>query len=66
MDIEGAEVDLLEALLKNKTINLINILYLEFHSQYQTKDLSLSTRRREKKILKDLSHKTNVNIRIWH
>ena len=66
MDIEGAEVDLLEALLKNKTINLINTLYVEFHSQYQTKDLSLSTRRREEKILKDLLHKTNVNIRIWH
>jgi|688.fasta_scaffold260201_1 FkbM family methyltransferase len=64
MDIEGAEVDLLEALIKEKTIHLINVLYIEFHSQYQTKNLSLITRQREEKILKNLSYLTNVTVRI--
>jgi hypothetical protein len=66
MDIEGAEVELLEALLKQKTANLISILYVEFHSQYQSEEQSLSTKKREDKILKDLSNDTNVNVRIWH
>lgn len=66
MDIEGAEVELLEGLIKDKTIDLIDILYVEFHSQYQIKDLSIATKRREDKILHDLSSGTNVNVRIWH
>ena len=37
MDIEGAEVEILEKLISTKLANLINILYVEFHSQYQVK-----------------------------
>lgn len=66
MDIEGAEVELLEGLLKEKTISLINILYVEFHSQYQATELAVSTKRREENILKDLSNETSVAVRIWH
>ena len=66
MDIEGAEVELLETLLEKNTINLISILYIEFHSQYQTEDCRLLTKKREEKILKRLSDDTNVNVRIWH
>jgi FkbM family methyltransferase len=66
MDIEGAEVELLEALLKEQTANLISTLYVEFHSQYQSENLSLQTRDREQKILDDLANKTDVNVRIWH
>lgn len=66
MDIEGAEVELLEALMKNNTINLISILYLEFHSQYQSEEHSLSTKKREEKILKHLTNDTNVSVRTWH
>ena len=32
MDIEGAEVDLLENLIDTKVIHKIDILYVEFHS----------------------------------
>lgn len=64
MDIEGAEVDLLEALIKEKTIRFINVLYIEFHSKYQTKNLSLITKQREEKILKDLQYFPNVAIRV--
>ncbi len=66
MDIEGAEVELLEGLIKEKTINIIDILYVEFHSQYQIKDKAIATKRREEKILKDLSSGTTVSVRIWH
>lgn len=66
MDIEGAEVELLEALLEKNTANLISILYVEFHAQYLSEEHSLSTKKREEKILKDLSENTNVNVRIWH
>ena len=65
MDIEGAEVDLLESLIKEKTINLIYTLYVEFHSHYQRDDMFASIKRREEKILYDLSNRTSVNVRIW-
>ena len=66
MDIEGAEVELLEALLEKNMINLISILYIEFHAQYQTEEHSLLTKEREEKILKCLSTDTDIKVRIWH
>ena len=66
MDIEGAEVELLEALLKHKKANLISVLYVEFHSQYQAIENSQSTRNREKQILKGFFEETDTNVRIWH
>ncbi len=66
MDIEGAEVDLLEHLIKEGTIDHINILYVEFHSQYQILSESMLTRKRERKILKLLSQRDNLKVRIWH
>lgn len=66
MDIEGAEVELLEGLLRENTINLIDTLYVEFHSQYQIEELAASTKTREDNILRDLSNETHVNVRIWH
>lgn len=66
MDIEGAEVELLEALLKQKKANLISVLYVEFHSQYQAIENSQSTRNREKQILKGFFEETDTNVRIWH
>ena len=66
MDIEGAEVALLEALLEKNTINLISVLYVEFHSQYQSMEHSLSTRKRENNIINRITNDTNVKIRIWH
>lgn len=65
MDIEGAEVDLLEHLIKERTIDHISFLYVEFHSQYQVISQSMITRKRERKILKLLSQR-NLKVRIWH
>lgn len=66
MDIEGAEVDLLEHLIKEKTIGCISILYVEFHSQYQTSIQSKITKARELKILKSLYKRNDLKVRIWH
>ena len=66
MDIEGAEVDLLEHLIKEGTIGHISILYVEFHSQYQILSQSKITKNREHKILKLLSQRDNLKVRIWH
>lgn len=66
MDIEGAEVELLESLLKEKTADLISVLYVEFHSQYQSEAHAQVTRQREDKILRALSEETSTLVRIWH
>ena len=47
MDIEGAEVDLLEKMIDNNTIKLINYLYVEFHSQYQEFPKSIITKKQK-------------------
>ena len=67
MDIEGAEVEILEKLISTKLANLINILYVEFHSQYQVKSKhSRLIRVREKKIIKSLKKFNNLYFRLWH
>jgi len=66
MDIEGAEVKILEKLIKNNTIGLIDILYVEFHSQYLKHQESKIIKAREKKIIKHLKSKKNFFLRIWH
>jgi FkbM family methyltransferase len=66
MDIEGAEVDLLETMIANKAIEHINVLYVEFHSQYQEPKASKATRIREDNIKSKIHNDTNTLLRIWH
>lgn len=66
MDIEGAEVDILEKLISTNLIQLIDILYVEFHSQYQEHDLSIITKKRETKIINSLRSFNSLSLRIWH
>tara|TARA_Y100000991_G_C21916140_1_gene324450 strand:+ start:293 stop:1003 length:711 start_codon:yes stop_codon:yes gene_type:complete len=67
MDIEGAEVEILEQLISTEVANLIDILYVEFHSQYQVKSKhSRLIRVREKKIIKSLKEFNNLYFRLWH
>ena len=42
MDIEGSEILLLKDMIKRKTINLINILYVEFHSFNKNSDKQIN------------------------
>jgi FkbM family methyltransferase len=66
MDIEGAEVELLEHLIANGAVNHINVLYVEFHSQYQVAPNSQINKQRELAILKSLKSNANIKVRIWH
>ena len=66
MDIEGAEVDLLENLIETKMIHKIDVLYVEFHSEYQSREFSNITKNREDKIINNLSKIPNLKFRIWH
>jgi hypothetical protein len=66
MDIEGAEVDLLEKMIADNSIDLVDYIYIEFHAQYQKPDLSKKTRLRELKIIEDLKKRPSINYRIWH
>ena len=66
MDIEGAEVELLEAMIADKSIDLIDLLYVEFHSPFQEKGMSKITRKREDEIVRQLKLNDKVKLRIWH
>lgn len=66
MDIEGAEIDLLENLISSGKINLIDILYVEFHSQYQSPSHSRFTSAREDQIVSRLKKQSSIKLRMWH
>jgi FkbM family methyltransferase len=66
MDIEGAEVDLLEKMIADRSIDLIDVLYVEFHSEYQKPEESAITQMREQRIISSIRQKTKVKLRIWH
>ena len=65
MDIEGAELDVLEHLLDSGSARLINTLYVEFHSQYQVSDRKEILKAREIKVLKSLRD-CGIKVRLWH
>lgn len=66
MDIEGAEVELLENMLDDGSIKYIDILYVEFHSQCLDSRLRGEMRKREERILRRLRDHTKTSVRIWH
>jgi FkbM family methyltransferase len=66
MDIEGAEVELLEKMIADDSINLIDYLYVEFHSQYQDKVNLEITKKREVEITNKLRLMKKFHFRIWH
>jgi hypothetical protein len=59
MDIEGSEILLLKDMIKRKTINLINILYVEFHNFNKNSEKEIN-------LIKNFIKKnTNVKFRPW-
>lgn len=66
MDIEGAEVELLEGLISSNAINYIDTLYVEFHSGFQKSYQAEITKKREEAILNSLACFPNLKLRIWH
>lgn len=65
MDIEGAENDVLEHLLRTGTHKLIDILYIEFHAVFLPPDMRGAERTREKIITRKL-RADGVKVRVWH
>lgn len=65
MDIEGAEIDLLEALLEGGAHRFIDTLYVEFHAQYQAEPERSRLRARERALVARLKA-TGMRVRIWH
>lgn len=65
MDIEGAEIKILEKLIELNLLDLIKILYVEFHAKYQKKFNQKLTKQREHKIIKALKSKKHLFLRIW-
>ena len=48
------------------TINFIDVLYVEFHSQFQDSTLSKITEIRENNIKKKIKSQAKPLLRIWH
>ena len=65
MDIEGAEIQLLESLIETGMINAIDILYVEFHSRFQGA-YAKKTKEREDEIINKLSTIPQFKLRKWH
>ena len=65
MDIEGAEIQLLESLIETGMINAIDILYVEFHSRFQGAHAK-KTKEREDEIINKLSMIPQFKLRKWH
>ena len=65
-DIEGYEIEILEKLLLTNIVSLIDIIYVEFHSQYLEPETSKERRERELQIIQSLKSFENVHFRLWH
>ena len=65
-DIEGLEIEILEKLLITNLIELIDIIYVEFHSQYLEPEISKGRRTRELQIIQALKSLKNIHFRLWH
>ena len=64
MDVEGAELDLLENLITADLIKYIDVLYVEFHSQYRCDDVADTDKERELQIIHQIN-KIDMIFRIW-
>ena len=61
IDIESAEYDVLEKMIKDKTHKLVERMWVECHPQYMTTSDSVNAEKRMKKI-EDFLIQENVNI----
>ena len=64
MDVEGAELDLLENLIKADLLKYVDVLYVEFHSQYRCDNFAETVKERESRIIHQIK-KSDVIFRIW-
>ena len=64
MDVEGAEIDILEKMIIYQTLSRISALYVEFHSQYLEPPRDQQVRAQEKAIVSALK-RAGVRFEIW-
>ena len=64
MDIESAEYDVLPDMLDSGTIDLVTLLYLEFHSRYMAEPDRTTYLRFERELLDQLDS-TATSVRLW-
>lgn len=65
MDIEGAELDVLDAMVDDGCIDLIDTLFVEFHSQYRDGQARHLAEEQERNLIGRLRRR-GVRFRIWH
>jgi len=65
LDVEGAEIDILEGLIGRDCLRLIDTLYVEFHSHFLSASKRPTERQREQRIRTALAA-SGVHVRIWH
>ena len=65
-DIEGIEIEILEKLISTKVVEFVDIIYVEFHSQYLEPEISKKRRKRELQIIKSINLLERTHLRIWH
>lgn len=59
LDIEGGEYQILDSLEKNNMLGIFETLYIEFHSQYMSDNISLEYQRKEKRFLEISKQRKN-------
>jgi FkbM family methyltransferase len=62
LDVEGAELDILERCIQYDQLKYVQKLIVEFHSQYSS---DTNVQARENQLIKALD-KMNINLQIWH
>ncbi|MGB0844246.1 MAG: FkbM family methyltransferase [Alphaproteobacteria bacterium] len=65
LDVEGAEIEILNYLLRTNFIQFIDTLYVEFHSMYQVEPQKSKTESEEIKLWAQLK-KCPTKVRLWH
>lgn len=65
LDIEGAELDVLDHLLSTGAIDRLYALYVEFHAQYMAEPERHATAARERALVDAIRARGTVRLRLW-
>ena len=66
MDIEGAEIEVLNHLIETKSIDVVDVLYVEFHSQYLSDAEEERVMEMENELTSSLKSLDSLRFRTWH
>lgn len=64
LDIEGGEYPVLDSLISHDLLSKFETIYVEFHSQYMSKDIAISYKQKEQVFLK-YAKKTKTRVINW-